>query len=71
MYQIEQKPAPWADNRCKYPFALMKVGDSIFVTGKKITSLLSYARQWCKKNGIKASWYAVEENNGVRLWRRK
>lgn len=70
-YKIEKKPMPVSEAKCKYPFASMEVGDSIYVTGVKKDSLLSYARYWCAKNSFKASWYAEMENRGVRIWRRR
>ena len=72
MYKIEKDvPMPVRTARCKYPFESMEVGDSIYVSGVKKSSILSYARQWCSETMNKYSWHAEEEKNGVRLWRRR
>ena len=74
MFKIEKNvPLPVSNGNynCKYPFTEMEVGDSIYVMGVSRTSIMSYARSWCSKNSYKAAWYAVEEGQGVRLWRRR
>lgn len=71
-YKIEKNvPLPVQSGPCKYPFAEMEVGDSILVRNVGKSSILSYARYWSAKNKNKYAWYAEQEKDGVRIWRRR
>ena len=58
------------DNRVKYPFRELKVGDSFFVDGKeKGHRARAAARQMTVRTNI--TLLTRSENGGVRIWRIK
>jgi len=54
--------------RCKYPWASMKVGDSIFVEAANISTLVC-ASSYGKSHSMKFA--SRVEDNGRRIWRIK
>jgi hypothetical protein len=58
------------NGNAKYPFALMEVGQSVFIPGKTVTQMAN-ATCYLKAKGKKfASRRVVEDGaDGVRVWR--
>jgi len=56
------------DNRTKYPFREMEVGDSIFVDGEEDGYRAKAAAVMMTKRS-RLTFKTQRENNGVRIWR--
>lgn len=73
MYKIETNvpiPTPVKqDNKTKYPFKMMKVGNSFLAPKNKIGSLNTLMRLNKKRNGWE--FMTKEVGNEVRVWRTK
>ena len=70
-YEIDKGipiPPPASRRRCKYPFAVMKVGDSFFVPGGKRSTIRS-AVHTRRKAHPNERWVVRTKDNGVRVWR--
>ena len=53
----------------KYPWAVMKVGDSFFVPGIKTVQIAGVAQSQARNHGTK--WTTRAVNGGARVWRIK
>lgn len=68
MYKIESNiPLPPA--RGRYPFADMKVGDSIFIEGKKTATVAGAAASFVHRTKRDYKFSCRKVNGGTRVWR--
>jgi hypothetical protein len=70
--KLEQRmPIPMrkAGDRSKYPWVIMKIGESFFVADKPIEGMSARAVHAAKRFGRK--YTCRSENGGVRIWRIK
>jgi len=66
--QIEKNvPVPSVVAKKEYPYRAMQVGDSFFVEGVKLATMLNTNWRWGQKLGRK--FIARVEEGGVRVWR--
>lgn len=56
----------WCENRFKYPFKNMEVGDSFFTDSARV-AVSSSAVAYARRNGVKFT--TRSENGGTRVWR--
>ena len=61
-------PIPKWQQRRKYPWREMKVGDSFFVAGEKDTHRMASAANGIRKL-LKMEFVTRTEKGGVRVWR--
>lgn len=64
-------PIPTLKNRNRYPFALLEVGQSFFMTGVTTSQMCNCFGYHTKRTGRRFSARATVENGvaGVRVWR--
>ena len=67
MYKIEKNIDIPPHKNTRYPFGVMKVGDSFFVEGGKSNALSCAARLHARRHGGKFTVRQVD--GGVRVWR--
>lgn len=62
---------PPKESRSRYPFALMKVGDSFFVegTGRSLGSCISSAIRLRVRSHPEERYTRRKKANGIRVWR--
>jgi|LakMenEpi03Aug12_release.lakeMendotaPanAssembly.Ray.scaffolds.fasta_scaffold1173547_2 hypothetical protein len=64
-------PAHCQAKKTVYPFAEMEAGDSFFVPKMKKNVIATYAYSFNKQREVKFGFSYFEDENGVRIWRRK
>ena len=52
----------------KYPFAIMKIGDS-FMAASSLSGIGTVSRKWARSTGSKAIFTCRTVDGGVRIWR--
>lgn len=72
---VIEKDIPMPDDKfgpkCRYPWASMEVGDSVFFKGCTTTasSPANSAHQWAKAHGRRFVSRYLPKEGGVRIWR--
>lgn len=63
-----------ASYSAKYPWVLMKIGDSFFVdnySANRASSLATCGNAWAKRNDKEKKFYVAKYEKGIRIWRVK
>lgn len=67
-FKIEKGlPVPMRPGARKFPFGEMEIGDSFFVPGAKIATVMTLARRASLRTGYKFTGRTMD--GGVRCWR--